>query len=67
MMREVLSEIRERVGRENLMNSCSGRGCRVDMAGVPSDRIVIDVDMAFPLNQSRGKRCDRIFVTEVET
>ena len=62
MMSEVLSEIRERVGEENLINSCSGRGCRVDMAGVPSDRIVIDVDTAYPSNQSTGKRCDRILV-----
>jgi hypothetical protein len=62
MMSEVLSEIRRRIGEENLMNSCSGRGCRVDMADVPSNRIVVDVDRAFPLNQSRGKRCDRILI-----
>lgn len=62
MMSEVLSKIREGIGEENLINSCSGRGCRVDMAGVPSDRIVIDVDMAFPSNQNTGKRCDRILV-----
>ena len=62
MMSEVLSEIRERVGEENLINSCSGRGCRVDMAGVPRERIVIDVDMAFPANRIIGKRCDRILI-----
>ena len=62
MMREVLGNIRRRVGEENLINSCSGRGCRVDMTGVPSDRIVIDVDKAYLLNQSRSKRCDRILV-----
>lgn len=59
---EILSEIRQRVGEENFINSCSGRGCRVDMVGVPSDRIVIDVDKAFPSNQGTGKRCDRILV-----
>ncbi len=62
MISETLSEIRQRVGEENLIKSCSGRGCRVDMTGVPSDRIVIDVDTAFPLNQGTGKRCDRILV-----
>ncbi len=62
MMSEVLGEIRERVGEENLINSCSGRGCRVDMAGVPRERIVIDVDMAFPANRIIGKRCDRILI-----
>ena len=61
-MSEVLGEIRERVGEENLINSCSGRGCRVDMAGVPRERIVIDVDMAFPANRIIGKRCDRILI-----
>ena len=62
MMSEVLSEIRERIGEINLINSCSGRGCRVDMAGVPRERVVIDVDAAFPGNRITGKRCDRILV-----
>ena len=62
MMSEVLSEIREQVGEDNLINSCSGRGCRVDMTGVPRERIVVNVDTAFPANQSAGKRCDRILI-----
>ena len=64
MMSEVLSEIREQVGRDNLINSCSGHGCRVDMTGVPHERIVVNVDTAFPANQSAGKRCDRILIYE---
>lgn len=51
MMSEVLRDIRERIGEINLINSCSGRGCRVDMAGVPRERVVIDVDAAFPGNR----------------
>ena len=62
MMREVLSRIREQVGEENLINSCSDRGCRVDMTGVPRERIVVDVDLAFPANRVTGKRCDRILI-----
>ncbi len=62
MMSEILSRIRERVGEENLINSCSGRGCRVDMAGVPRERIVVDVDLAFPANRVTSKRCDRILI-----
>ena len=62
MMSEVLSRIRERIGEENLINSCSGRGCRVDMTGVPRERIVVDVDLAFPANRATGKRCDRILI-----
>ncbi len=61
-MSEVLSEIREQIGEDNLINSCSGRGCRVDMTGVPRERIVVNVDTAFPANQSAGKRCDRILI-----
>ena len=62
MMSEVLSEIRERVGEKNLINSCSGRGCRVDMTDVPRERVVVNVDMAFPANRVTGKRCDRILI-----
>lgn len=57
---KVLDEIRERMGIENLTDSCSDRGCRVDMTDVPRDRIVVDVDMAFKAHQRTGKRCDRI-------
>lgn len=62
MMSEVLSKIREQIGENNLIHSCSSRGCRVDMTGVPRERIVINVDTAFPATQSAGKRCDRILI-----
>ena len=61
---KVLDKIRERVGIENLTDSCSGRGCRVDMTDVPRDRIVIDVDLAFKAHQRTGKHCDRILFYE---
>ncbi|MDD9974093.1 MAG: hypothetical protein OXU27_08805, partial [Candidatus Poribacteria bacterium] len=60
MMSEVLSEIRTRVGEGNLISSCGDRRCRVDMTGVPRERIVVNVDTAFLANQSASKRCDRI-------
>ncbi|RKU24037.1 hypothetical protein C6503_02110 [Candidatus Poribacteria bacterium] len=62
MMSEVLSEIRERVGEENLINSCGDRRCRVDMTDIPRERVVINVDMAFPENRITGKRCDQILI-----
>ena len=62
MMSEVLSKIREQIGEDNLINSCSGRGCRVDMTGVPRERVIIDVDAAFPANRITGKRWDRILI-----
>ena len=62
MMSEILSEIRTRVGEGNLMRSCGDRRCRVDMTGVPRERIVVNVDTAFLANQSASKRCDRILI-----
>ena len=62
MMSEVLSEIRKRIGEGNLMRSCGDRRCRVDMTGVPRERIVVNVDTAFLANQSASKRCDRILI-----
>lgn len=59
-MNETLNEIRRRVGEENLSNSCSGKNCRVDMVNVPSERIVVDVDLAFEAHRRTGKHCDRI-------
>ncbi|RKU07783.1 hypothetical protein C6502_17015 [Candidatus Poribacteria bacterium] len=56
----VLDHIREQVDEENLTNSCSGEGCRVDMTGVPSDRVVIDVEREFDLCNRTEKRCDRL-------
>ena len=59
-MRDILRYIRERMGEMNLTDSCSGRGCQVDMTDVPRQRIVIDVDLAFKAHRRTGKRCDRI-------
>lgn len=59
---EVLDAIRKRVGEENLTNSCSGDGCHVDMTDVPRERIVVDVERMFQVNQRKGKRCDRMLL-----
>ncbi len=56
----VLDEIREQVGTENLINSCSGDGCRVDMTGIPSEQVVIDVEREFDSRNRTEKRCDRL-------
>lgn len=59
---EVLDAIRKQVGEENLTNSCSGDGCHVDMTDVPRERIVVDVERVFQVNQRQGKRCDRMLL-----
>ena len=63
-MSDVLNEIRTRVGKENLTNSCSGRNCRVDMTAIPGNRVVVDVDLAFEAHAGTGKHCDRILFYE---
>ena len=64
----VLDEIREQVGRESLINSCSGEGCRVYMTGIPSERVVIDVEREFDSQNRTEKRCDRLlfFIDNIE-
>ena len=57
---DVLNEIRKRMGEENLTQSCSGRGCQVDMTNVANERVIVDVDLAFKRRGGTGKRCDRI-------
>ncbi len=57
---EVLDTIRARVGEENLSRSHRREGCRVYLDGVPSTRITVDADLAFPDHSLEGSRCDLI-------
>lgn len=57
---EILHWIRSRVGTEHLSDSCSGDGCRVFTTGVPTDRVIVDADRAFPAHNIEGKRCDYV-------
>ena len=59
-MSETLNEIRRRVGEENLTASCSSKNCSVDMSGVPTERVIVDVDLAFDALGRTGKHCDKI-------
>ena len=56
----VLDHIRAQVDEESLSNSCSGEGCRVDMTGIPPERVVIDVEGEFDSRNMTEKRCDRL-------
>ena len=59
-MNEVLDGIRSQVGTENLSNSCRRDGCRVSMKDVPSHRVLVDADLAFPAHAMKGRRCDYV-------
>lgn len=57
---EVLAGIRADVGAENLADSCNRDECEVFLTDVPTDRIIVDPDLAFPAHEWRGERCDFI-------
>ena len=59
-MNKVLNRIRSLVGAENLSSSCKRDGCRVFMKDVPSQRVLVDADLAFPAHAMGGKRCDYV-------
>ena len=56
----VLDHIREQVDEESLIDSCNGEGCRVDMTGIPPERVVIDAEGEFDSRNRTEKRCDRL-------
>ena len=56
----VLDHIRAQVDGANLINSCSGERCRVDLTGIPLSRVVIDVEREFDSRNMTVKRCDRL-------
>ena len=60
MATDLLDALRSRIGASHLITSCGGRGCRVDMAGVPAPYVIVDADKAFPAHGLDGPRCDRV-------
>lgn len=57
---EVLDEIGKSIGTENLSKLRSRAGCRVFTTDLPSPRIVVDADLAFPSHGIRGRQCGYI-------
>ena len=58
-LHEALEEIRQQVGN-NKPTSYTKKGCRVSMADLPSERVVLDVDLAFPTDKAETNQCDFI-------
>ncbi len=57
-MSKVLDQIRSQVGTENLSTSCKRGKCGVFLEDVPSQRVLVDADLAFPAHKIEGQRCD---------
>lgn len=48
------------MGEVNLSESLSRDECGVDATGLPSQRVIVDADLAFDAHQWTGSRCDFI-------
>ena len=61
-LHETLEEIRQWVG-ERKATSYTKEGCRISMANLqskPANRVVLDVDLAFPMDRAKTNQCDLI-------
>lgn len=56
----VLNDIRGRVDKSSLTDSCGDEGCSVDMTDIPFHRIVINIEREFDSRNMTEKRCDRL-------
>ena len=62
-LHEVLEEIRQWVGNRIATSPYTKKGCRVSMANLqskPANRVVLDVDRAFPTDRAKTNQCDLI-------
>ena len=64
-MNEIIEQILATVGEANLSNACDRDGCVVSLVDVPTERIIVDADLAFPAHGLGGERCDFVvFLTD---
>ena len=56
----VLDQVRSGIGEGHLCDGCRRHGCRVSLDDIPSPRIIVDADRAFPAHGITGKRCDYV-------
>lgn len=56
-MHRHLEEIRQWIGNRRA-TSYTKAGCRVSMASIPSERVVLDVDLTSPTGRTHTNQCD---------
>ena len=62
-MNNILENIATRIGEAHLIvnqNALTRENCRVDLTGLPIDRVVVDMDAVFPSGQRGQKQCDYV-------
>ena len=57
-LHEALEEVRQWIGNNEATSPYTKEGCRVSMANIPSERVVLDVDIAFPTGRTDTNQCD---------
>lgn len=57
--RDALNHIRRWIG-ERVAVSYTRNGCRISLARLPHERVVLDVDLAFPTDRAVKAQCDFI-------
>lgn len=57
--RDALNQIRRWIG-DREAKSYTRNGCRVSLANLPRERVVLDVDRAFPTDRAVKAQCDFI-------
>ena len=58
-LHEAFEEICQQIGNKRA-TSHTKEGCRISMANLPSERVVLDVDLAFPTDRANTNQCDFI-------
>ena len=62
-MNNILENIVTQIGAAHLIvnrNALTRENCRADLTGLPTDRVVVDMDAVFPSAQHGQKQCDYV-------
>lgn len=62
-MNDILEDIATQIGAAHLIvnqNALTREKCRADLTGLPTDRVVVDMDAVFPSGQRGQKQCDYV-------
>ena len=57
-LHEALEEVRQWIGDNEATSPYPKEGCRISMANIPTNRIVLDVDLALPTGSAKTNQCD---------
>ena len=57
-LHDALEEIQRWVGNKKATSPYTKEGCRVSMANLPPERVVLDVDLVFPTGRAGTNQCD---------